>query len=83
MSDDVLPLLKVHEYFRGMPDEALQEVLRHAQVTHHAAGSVVHEASVLLTAVGWPLASDRSACPRLARQDQHRLAAGERSPRRP
>ena len=46
MSDDIIPLLKVHEYFRGVSDEALQEVVRHARVTHHPAGSVVHEANV-------------------------------------
>ena len=47
MSDDILPLLKVHEYFRGVSDEALQELMRHAQVTHNSAGSVVHEANVV------------------------------------
>ena len=55
MSDDVIPLLKVHEYFRGVSDEALQEVVRHARVTHHPAGSVVHEANVVLTTVGFVL----------------------------
>jgi predicted acylesterase/phospholipase RssA/CRP-like cAMP-binding protein len=53
--DDVIPLLKVHEYFRGMPDEVLHEVVRHAQVTQHAIGEVVHEANVLLTTVGFVL----------------------------
>ena len=51
MSDDVITLLKVHEYFRGVSDEALQEVVRHARVTHHPAGSVVHEANVVPTTV--------------------------------
>jgi NTE family protein len=55
MSDEVLPLLKVHEYFRGVSDEALQEVVRHAQVTHHPAGVVVHEADTLLTTIGFVL----------------------------
>jgi len=55
MSDDVIPLLKVHEYFEGMSDEALQEVAREARVVHHAAGSVVHEANVVLTTVGFVL----------------------------
>jgi len=55
MSDDIIPLLKVHEYFRGVCDDALQHVVRHAQVTHHAAGSIVHEANVLLTRVGFVL----------------------------
>jgi len=55
MSADIIPLLKVHEYFHGVNDEALQEIVRHAQVTHHPAGSVVHEANVLLTTVGFVL----------------------------
>jgi NTE family protein len=55
MSDDIVPLLKVHEYFRGVSDEAVQDVLRHTQVTHHAAGSVVHEADVVLTTVNFVL----------------------------
>jgi predicted acylesterase/phospholipase RssA/CRP-like cAMP-binding protein len=55
MTDDIMPLLKVHEYFHGVCDEALQEVVRHAQVTHYPAGSVVHEANVLLTEVGFVL----------------------------
>jgi len=46
MSDDIMPLIKVHEYFRGVSDEALQEGVRHARVTPHPAGSVVHEANV-------------------------------------
>src|SRR5262249_58222435 len=51
MSDDVLPLLKVHEYFQGASDEALHEVVQHGRLSHHAAGSVVHEANVLLSNV--------------------------------
>jgi predicted acylesterase/phospholipase RssA/CRP-like cAMP-binding protein len=55
MSDDVLPLLKVHEYFRGMSDDILQEIVRHSRVTHHATGDVVHEANALLRTVGFVL----------------------------
>jgi predicted acylesterase/phospholipase RssA/CRP-like cAMP-binding protein len=55
MSDDVIPLLKVHGYFRGVSDEALQEVVRSARVTHHPTGDVVHEANVVHTAVGFVL----------------------------
>ena len=55
MSDDIHPLLTVHEYFRTVSDDALQEVVRHAHVTHHAAGSVVHEANQMLTTVGFVL----------------------------
>jgi CRP-like cAMP-binding protein len=55
MSDDILPLLKVHEYFRGVPDEALKEIVQSGRVTHHPAGSTVYEANVLLTTVGFVL----------------------------
>ena len=55
MTDGDISLLKVHEYFRGVSDEALNEVVRHARVTQHAAGSVVHEANVVLTTVGFVL----------------------------
>lgn len=55
MSDDIIPLLKVHEYFHGVSDETIQEVARHAEVTHHPAGSVVHEANVVVTTVGFVL----------------------------
>ena len=55
MNDDALTLLVMHEYFRGASDEALQEVVRHARATHHPAGSVVHEANVVPTAVSFIL----------------------------
>jgi predicted acylesterase/phospholipase RssA/CRP-like cAMP-binding protein len=55
MNDEILPLLKVHEYFRGLSDQALQVVVRDAQITHYPAGSIVHEAIVLLTTVGFVL----------------------------
>jgi predicted acylesterase/phospholipase RssA/CRP-like cAMP-binding protein len=55
MSEDIIPLLKVHEYFLGVRDDVLDHVVKHAQVTHHPAGAVIHEANVLLTSVGFVL----------------------------
>ena len=55
MNDEVIPLLKVHEYFRGSSDEALEEVVLSAQVAQYPAGSIVHEADVVLTTVGFVL----------------------------
>jgi NTE family protein len=55
MNDEVIPLLKVHDYFQGVSDETLQEVVRHARIAHFPAGSVVHEADVVLTTVGFVL----------------------------
>jgi predicted acylesterase/phospholipase RssA/CRP-like cAMP-binding protein len=55
MTDDVIPLLSVHEYFRGASDEAIREVVRSGRVTQHPAGEVVHEANAPLTTVGFVL----------------------------
>src|SRR3954453_18126425 len=55
MGDDVITLLKVHDYFHGVSDETLQEVVRHARVALHPAGGVVHEASVTPTTVNFVL----------------------------
>jgi predicted acylesterase/phospholipase RssA/CRP-like cAMP-binding protein len=55
MVDDVVPLLKVHEYFRGASDEALAEVVRLGRVVNHAAGALVHEANAPLDTVGFVL----------------------------
>src|SRR3954471_9639264 len=55
MNDDVIPLLKVHEFFHGVSDEALREGARQARVTHHPAAGVVHEANGVLTTVGFVL----------------------------
>ena len=55
MNDEVIPLLKVHEYFQGASDETLQEVVRLGRVAQYPAGSVVHEADVVLTTVGFVL----------------------------
>jgi predicted acylesterase/phospholipase RssA/CRP-like cAMP-binding protein len=55
MNAAILSLLKVHEYFRGIPDQAMQEVLRDAKVTQHGTGDIVHEADALLTTIGFVL----------------------------
>ncbi|MGE3809050.1 MAG: Crp/Fnr family transcriptional regulator, partial [Gemmataceae bacterium] len=55
MSADIHSLLKVHEYFHGVSDEALQEVVQHARLDQFEVGSVVHEANALLSAVGFVL----------------------------
>ncbi len=55
MNDEVIPLLKVHEYFKDASDETLMEVARLGRVAKFPAGSVVHEADVVLTTVGFVL----------------------------
>jgi len=51
MGEDIIPLLKMHEYFRDVGDEALREVASIAQVFQHPAGAVVHEANEPLTSI--------------------------------
>jgi len=55
MTDADISLLKLHEYFHSVSDEAVNDVVRHARVTQHATGSVVHEANDVLTTVGFVL----------------------------
>jgi NTE family protein len=55
MNNEVIPLLKVHQYFQGTSDETLEDVVRLGRVAHFPAGSVVHEADVVLTTVGFVL----------------------------
>ena len=55
MNDEVIPLLKVHEYFQGASDETLEEVVHRGRVAQYPAGSIVHEADVALTTVGFVL----------------------------
>ena len=55
MADEVLELLKVHDYFHGLGDETLREVWGHARVMSFPAGVVVHEAEHPLTAINFVL----------------------------
>ena len=55
MNDDIPALLKVHEYFRGLGEEALQDVLGVATVRYHAPGEVVHQPEDSVASVGFVL----------------------------
>jgi predicted acylesterase/phospholipase RssA/CRP-like cAMP-binding protein len=55
MSAEIIPLLKVHEYFREASDDALRDVAAAARVVSYPAGAVVHEANAPLTTVGFVL----------------------------
>jgi predicted acylesterase/phospholipase RssA/CRP-like cAMP-binding protein len=55
MSDEVVALLKVHKYFLGASGETIQEVARLGRIAQYPAGSVVQEADVVLTTVGFVL----------------------------
>ncbi|HEY6384002.1 MAG TPA: Crp/Fnr family transcriptional regulator, partial [Pseudolabrys sp.] len=41
--DDVIDLLKAHEYFRGVSDAILGEIAQFAKITHYDAAEIVHQ----------------------------------------
>lgn len=43
MHDDILALLKVHDYFHGISDAALEDVMKAGQIRTFAAGEVVYQ----------------------------------------
>lgn len=51
MGDDIIHLLKVHEYFRDVSDETLREIVAVARVSHHDAGVIVHQPHEPLTSI--------------------------------
>jgi NTE family protein len=53
MDAGTISLLKVHEYFHGASDDALNDVLRHAKFTNYEVGGIVHEANEVLMKVGF------------------------------
>lgn len=55
MNDEIAGLLKVHNYFRGVSDAALADVLGKARVMTVAAGEVVHEPQDSISDIGFVL----------------------------
>ena len=51
MGDDIIALLKAHEYFCGISDDTLREIAGIAQVSNYAAGAVVHQLDEPLTSI--------------------------------
>jgi NTE family protein len=51
VGDDIISLLKAHEYFRGISDDALREVASIARVSDYDAGAVVHQFGEPLTSI--------------------------------
>jgi NTE family protein len=66
MNDEVIPLLKGHEYFQGASDETLKEVVRLGRVAQYPAGNIVHAADVVRLAgfmMRSPPPGDIVSCP--------------------
>ena len=55
MNDDILALLKVHEYFRGASETARRDVLEVGQVRNFAPGDVVYQPDETFASVGFVL----------------------------
>ena len=51
MDDDVIDLLKAHEYFRGVSDTILGEIARFGTITNYDAAAVVHQLNDPLTSI--------------------------------
>jgi NTE family protein len=51
MYDDVIDLLKAHEYFRGVSDAALGEIARIGTITNYDAAAVVHQLNDPLSSI--------------------------------
>jgi predicted acylesterase/phospholipase RssA/CRP-like cAMP-binding protein len=51
LCDDVIDLLKAHQYFRGVSDVILDEIARFGTVTNYDAAAVVHQFNDPLTSI--------------------------------
>ena len=51
MDDDVIDLLKAHEYFRGISGAILGEIASFAKVTNYDAAAVIHQLNDSLTSI--------------------------------
>ena len=51
MSDEVIDLLKAHEYFHGVSDAVLGEIARIGTITNYDAAAVVHQLNDPLTSI--------------------------------
>lgn len=78
MSDDIIELLKAHEYFSGISDDTLREVASIAQVSNHDAGAVVHRLDEPLTSVCFVLRGRLKAVRVDTRGDEHLFRMIER-----
>ena len=55
MDDDVIDLLKAHEYFRGISDAILGEIASFAKVTNYDTAAVIHQLNDPLTSISFIL----------------------------
>ena len=68
MDDDVIDLLKAHEYFRGISGAILGEIASFAKVTNYDAAAVIHQLNDPLTSICFILRGRLKAVRGLARR---------------
>ena len=78
MDDDIIELLKAHEYFRGISDDILEEIASIAQVSTYDAGAVVHQFGEPLTSICFVLRGRLKAVRVDSRGDEHLFRMFER-----
>ena len=71
MHDDVIDLLKRHEYFHGISDAVLEEIASFAKVTNHDAATVILQPGDPLTSVNFILRGRLKAVRVDSRGDEH------------
>jgi NTE family protein len=78
MYDDVIDLLKAHEYFRGVSDTTLGEIARFAKVTNYDAAAVVHQLNDPLSSICFILRGRLKSVRVDSRGDEHLFQIFER-----
>ena len=78
MDDDVIDLLKAHEYFRGVSDAVLGEIASIGTVTNYDAAAVVHQLNDPLTSICFVLRGRLKAVRVDSRGDEHLFRMFER-----
>src|SRR5215468_10222324 len=76
--DDVIDLLKAHEYFSGVSDAVVGEIARFATVTNYDAAAVVHQLDDPLTSICFVLRGRVKAVRVDSRGDEHLFQMFER-----
>ena len=78
MDDDVIDLLKAHEYFRGVSDAVLGEIARFGTITNYDAAAVVHQLNDPLSSICFILRGRLKTVRVDSRGDEHLFQIFER-----
>ena len=78
MYDEVIDLLKAHEYFRGVSDAILGEIARFGTITNYDSAAVVHQLNDPLTSICFVLRGRLKTVRVDSRGDEHLFQMFER-----